>query len=91
MNKICMVTMKLVTLKQQLKNVLLVMILEKKQSYGTDAQVMEFGCVRNLVGGSLLMATCAAFAVRCPSFVKLFIFITFNAGLLLLLRLYFSL
>ena len=41
------------TLKQQLKNVLLVMTLEKKTSYGTDPQVVEFGCMRTIASGIL--------------------------------------
>jgi hypothetical protein len=43
----------MMTLKQQLKNVLLVTTLEKKKSYGTDAQVVEFGCVRTRPSGIL--------------------------------------
>jgi hypothetical protein len=41
------------TLKQQLKNVLHVTTLEKKKSCGTDAQVVEFGCMRTIASGIL--------------------------------------
>jgi hypothetical protein len=43
----------MMTLKQQQKNVLLVAALEKKKSYGTDAQVVEFGCMRTIASGIL--------------------------------------
>ena len=43
----------MMTLKQQLKNVLLVTAYEKKKSYCTDAQVVEFGCMRTIASGIL--------------------------------------
>jgi hypothetical protein len=44
----------MMTLKQQLKNVLPVTILEKKGDYGTVAQVVEYGGKRSVVGGNSL-------------------------------------
>jgi hypothetical protein len=44
----------MMTLKQQLKNVLPVTVLEKKGNYGTIAQVVEFGGKRSDVGGNSL-------------------------------------
>ena len=41
----------MINLKQYLKNVVLVTILEKKENYGTEAQVVEFGCMRILPVG----------------------------------------
>jgi hypothetical protein len=61
----------MMTLKQYLKNVLRVTILEKKENYGTDAQVVEFGCMGSIAGGTLLMVTCVTFASRWPSFPKI--------------------
>lgn len=37
---------------KQLKNVLLVTTLQK-ENYGTDAEVVAFGCMRSVVGGTL--------------------------------------
>ena len=45
----------MMNLKQYLKNVLLVTILEKNENYGTDAQVVKFGCMKTVAGGTLLM------------------------------------
>lgn len=42
------------TLKQQLKDVLFVAILEKKGNYGTVAKVVEVGGKRSVVGGNCL-------------------------------------
>jgi hypothetical protein len=42
----------------------------KKENYGTDAQVVEFGCTMNVAGETLLRVTCVTFAFRCPSFLK---------------------
>ena len=41
----------MMTLKQQLKNILPVTVLEKKGNYGTIAQAVEFGGRRSVVGG----------------------------------------
>jgi len=43
----------MMTLKQQLKNVLLVAALEKRKSYGIDVQVVEFGGMRSIASGIL--------------------------------------
>ena len=61
----------MMNLKRKLKNVLLVTILEKKANYGTEAKVVEFGCMRSVAGGTLLMVTCVTFASRWPSFPKI--------------------
>jgi hypothetical protein len=67
-----------------------VTILEK-DNYGTDAQVVAFGCMRSVADGTLLMVICVTFASRCPSSLKLHILIKFNIGFFLLLRLRYSL
>jgi hypothetical protein len=55
----------MLTLKQQLKNVLPVKILEKKGNYGTFAQVVEFGGKTILVGGNSLNGyICVSLASR---------------------------
>ena len=77
-------------LKQQLKNVR-VTTLQKREYYGTNAEVVEFGCLMCVAGGTLFMVTCDIFASRWPSFLKFFILIKFNIGFLLLMRFYFSL
>jgi hypothetical protein len=45
----------MMNLKQYLKNVLLVTILEKNENYGTEAQIVKFGCRKTVAGGTLLM------------------------------------
>ena len=45
---------KLMTLKQQLRNVLIVTTLQKEENYGTGAEVVEFGCRRSVAGGTVL-------------------------------------
>jgi hypothetical protein len=44
----------MMTLKQQLKNVLPVTVLEKKGNFGTVARVVEYGGKRSAVGGIAL-------------------------------------
>ena len=77
--------------KQYLKNVLLVTILEKKENYGTDAQVVEFGFVRSVAVGTLLMVTWVTLLQDGLAFLKLFTLIKFNIGFFLLLSIQFSL
>ena len=60
--------MYMMEMKQYLKNVLFVTILE--ENCGTDAQVVEFGGMRIIAGGTPLMVTCVTFASRWPSFPK---------------------
>ena len=73
----------MVILKQQLKRVSLVTTLQKRKNYGTNAEVVEFGCFKCAADGTLLMVTYVIFASRWPSFLKFFILIKFNIGLLL--------
>ena len=61
----------MMNVKEYLKNVLRVTIWEKIENYGTDAQVVEFGFMRSVAGGTLQMVTCATFASRWPSFPKI--------------------
>ena len=67
-------------LKQQLKNVVLVTNLQKMEYYGTNAEVMEFGCLKCVAGGTLFMVIYGIFASRWPSFLKFFILIKFYIG-----------
>jgi hypothetical protein len=60
----------MMNLKQYLKNVLFVTILEKNKNCGTDGQVVKFGCMKTVVGGTLLMVTCVTFASRWLNFPK---------------------
>ena len=79
----------MMTLKQQLKNVLHVTTLETKKNHGTDAQVVEFGCMRTIASGILDSYLCDI-CIAVPKLPKIFILIKLNIGLFLLLRLYFS-
>jgi hypothetical protein len=56
---------------------------------GNDVQFVEYRCTRIEAGGTLLMITCAIFALRCLNFLKIFILIKFSIGLFLLLKLFF--
>ena len=67
-------------LKQRLKNVVLVTTLQKRECYGTNAEVVEFGCLECVASGTLFMVTNDIFASRWPSFLKFFILIKFNIG-----------
>jgi len=81
----------MMTLKQQLKNVLPVTVLENKGNYGTVAKVVEFWGKRSVVGGNSLDGyVCVTLASRYPSSIKLLILMKFNVGLFLLLRLKFN-
>jgi hypothetical protein len=44
-------------LKQQLQNVVLVTTLQNKEYYGTNAEVVEFGGLKWVAGGTLFMVT----------------------------------
>ena len=77
-------------LKLELKNGFLVMTAQEGH-YGTDEEVVVFGCIRYVAGGILRMVTCMALASRWPSFLQFFMLIKFNIGLSLVLRLYFLL
>jgi len=59
-------------LKQQLKNVVLVTTLQRMEYYDTNAEVVEFGCLKCVAGGTLFMVTYGTFTLRWPSFLKLF-------------------
>jgi hypothetical protein len=78
-------------LKQQLKNIVLVTTLQNREYYGTNAEVVEFWCLKCVAGASLFMVTYGIFASRWHSFLKFFILIKFNIGFFLLMRFYFSL
>jgi hypothetical protein len=67
-------------LKQQLKNVMLVTTLQKREYYGTNAEVVKFGCLKCVADGTLFMVTHGIFASRWPSFLKFFILIQFYNG-----------
>jgi hypothetical protein len=56
-------------LKTELRNVFIVMTSEMK-NYGTGVQVVEFGCTRSALDGTLLILTCVMSASR--SFISLF-------------------
>jgi hypothetical protein len=43
----------MMTLKQRLKNVLIVTTLGKKKSYGTDAEVVDFVCMMTIADGTV--------------------------------------
>ena len=77
------------TLKQQLKNVLLITTLGKKKSHGTDAQVVEFGCMGTKASGILSSYLCYI-CFKAPKFPTIFILIKLNIEVILLLRFYFS-
>ena len=81
----------LVILKRQLKNIMPVTTLQKKEKCGTDVEVVGLGCTRSVAGGTFLMVTCVTCALMCPVFLILFILRKCNIGIFLLLRLYFSL
>ena len=81
----------MMTLKQQLKNVLLVTTLEKQKNCGADAQVVESGCTRSAAAGTLLMVTSLTFAFRCLNFLKMFILVKLNSKLLLMPKILFFL
>jgi hypothetical protein len=78
-------------LKQQLKNVVLVTTLQNREYYGTNAEVVQFGYLKCVAGGTLFVVTYDIFASRLPSFLKFFMLIKFNIGFFLLIRFYFSL
>jgi hypothetical protein len=55
----------MMTLKQQLKNVLPVTVLEKKGNYGTIIWVVECGGKKSVVGGnSLVCYMCVTYWLR---------------------------
>lgn len=76
-------------LKQQLKNVVFVTTLQNRECYGTNAEVVEFGCLKCVTSGTLFMVTYGIFASIWPSFLKFFILIKFNIGFFLLMGFHF--
>jgi hypothetical protein len=62
--------------------------LEKKESHGTDSQVVEFGCMRSIASGILDSYLCDI-CIKVPKLPKIFISIKLNIDQFLLLRLYF--
>jgi hypothetical protein len=59
----------MIILKQQMENTCLVTELKKKH-YGTDVQVVEFGCMKSAGDVLLLMVSCVTYALGCCNLSK---------------------
>jgi len=59
--------------------------LQNRECYGTNAEVVEFGCLKCAASGTLFMVAYGIFASRWPSFLKFFMLIKFNIGFFLLM------
>jgi hypothetical protein len=54
-----------ITLQQQMKNTYHLTRVKKKKHYGTDVQVVEFGCIISAGDVLLLLVNCVTFALGC--------------------------
>lgn len=64
-----MIAIMMIILKQQMKNTCVMTELKKKH-YGTDVQVVEFGCMRSAGDVLLLMVSCVTYALGCCNLSK---------------------